>query len=257
MTNLKLPTRIIPCLDVKDGRVVKGVNFKNIEDVGDVVELASKYYEQGADELTFLDISATNEGRSTMLEVVKKCADQIFIPLTVGGGVSSVDDVETLLKAGADKVSINSAAVKNRWLVSDIVSKFGSQVLVLSCDAKRTNKFNGFEVTTNGGRENTGFNLINWAYDMECFGVGEILLNSIDADGTKDGFDIEMIESVKDSLTIPVIASGGAGKKEDFLEVINKTEVDAVLAASVFHFGEITVDGLKSYLTNNNIFVRS
>jgi cyclase len=235
-------------LDVNNGRVVKGVNFRNLRDAGDPVELAYAYYQQGADELTFLDITASSEQRSTIIDVVKQAADQIFIPLTVGGGVRSIEDVDALLRAGADKVSINTAAIRNPGLIDQIAHHFGSQVLVLSADCCRNVEYSELDggedvpqyvVTTHGGRENTGIDALQWISEAEQRGVGEILLNSMDFDGTKQGYDIAMTAAVKSRTSLPVIASGGAGKVQDFTDVIKHTDVDAVLAASVFHFGEV------------------
>lgn len=229
--------RIIPCLDVDAGRVVKGVNFEDLRDAGDPVELAQRYNRCGADELTFLDVTASSSDRETTFEVVARTAEEVFIPLTVGGGVRSVEDVARLLRTGADKASINTAAITRPDVINEIVDRFGSQVLVLSVDAKRSpHTISGFEVTTHGGRKSTGIDAVAWAQEAQQRGVGEILLNSIDADGTKDGFDLEMIRAVRAAVNIPIIASGGAGKPEDFPPAV-EAGANAVLAASIFHFG--------------------
>jgi cyclase len=229
--------RVIPCLDVDAGRVVKGVNFEGLRDAGDPVELARRYNEAGADELTFLDVTASSGGRETTFDIVARTAEQVFIPLTVGGGVRSVDDVDRLLRAGADKASINTAAISDPDVIDAIAERFGNQVLVLSVDAKRTgNTPSGFEITTHGGRRLTGIDAVEWAREGARRGAGEILLNSMDADGTRDGFDVEMIRAVRAAVDIPLIASGGAGKPEDFPAAV-EAGADAVLAASIFHFG--------------------
>ena len=229
--------RVIPCLDVDAGRVVKGVNFEGLRDAGDPVELAQRYHRAGADEVTFLDVTATSAGREITVEIVARTAEQVFIPLTVGGGVRGPEDVDRLLRAGADKVSVNSAAVKDPSVIDRIVERFGSQVLVLSVDAKRTGRTSsGFEITTHGGRQLTGVDAIAWAAEGARRGVGEILLNSMDADGTREGFDLEMIRAVRQVVEIPLIASGGAGDPADFPPAV-QAGADAVLAASVFHFG--------------------
>lgn len=250
-----LAKRVIPCLDVANGRVVKGVNFQNLKDAGNPVDLAKFYDESGADELTFLDISASNEERSTTLEMVSATAEQVFIPLTVGGGIRSVENVNELLRAGADKVSINTAAISNPDLLNQISERFGDQVLVLSVDARRANTASGFEVTTHGGKKSAGIDALGWIKDAVSRGVGEILLNSMDADGTKDGFDIEMIKRVRDICSVPIIASGGAGKKSDFPLAI-KAGADAVLAASVFHFGEVKISEAKDEILKAGYSVR-
>ena len=239
---MSVAIRIIPCLDVKDGRVVKGVNFQGLKDAGDPVELASRYCAQGADEITFLDISASHEGRSTMLDVVCRTAEQIFVPLTVGGGVRSLDDVDLLLKAGADKVSINTAAIESPSLLTEVARRFGNQVLVLSVDARRC-----FEVTTHGGRTSTGIDAVAWAMRGVKLGAGEILLNSMDADGVTQGFDTEMIDAVRRQVRVPLIASGGAGRPQDFVTAANHG-ADGVLAASVFHYGVTTISEAKNAL---------
>ncbi|AYD89851.1 imidazole glycerol phosphate synthase subunit HisF [Actinomyces sp. 2119] len=243
--------RVIPCLDVKDGRVVKGVNFQGLRDAGDPVELASRYDLQGADEITFLDVSASAEGRATMVEVVSRTAEQVFVPLTVGGGVRSVEDVDRLLRAGADKISVSTAAVARSELLAEVAQRFGSQVLVLSLDARRcpqgASTDSGYEVTTHGGTRSTGIDAVAWAVRAVGLGVGEVLLNSMDADGVADGFDTEMIDAVRREITVPLIASGGAGKPEDFAEAADHG-ADAVLAASVFHYGAMTVAQAKEAL---------
>lgn len=248
-----LSIRIIPCLDVTDGRVVKGTNFINLVDAGDPTELAQTYNHQGADELTFLDISASSSGRETTIEVVKRTAEEVFIPLTVGGGIRSVDDVDRLLRAGADKVSINTAAINRPDLIAEIANRFGSQVLVLSVDARRASK--GYEVTTHGGRQSTGLDAVEWIKKSCDLGVGEILLNSMDADGTRDGYDVRMINDVRTICSVPLIASGGAGKLEDFANALD-AGADALLAASVFHFGTYRISDVKKYLRERGYNVR-
>lgn len=252
---MTLSVRIIPCLDVTDGRVVKGVNFTNLVDAGDPVEMASLYQREGADELTFLDISASSSGRETTLDVVRKSADQVFIPLTVGGGIRSVSDVNQLLRAGADKVSINTAAIARPDLIAEIADSFGSQVLVLSVDARRAQTESGFEVTTHGGREGTGIDALAWIEKACDLGVGEILLNSMDADGTREGYDIEMIRAVRSISRVPLIASGGAGALEDFARALD-AGADALLAASVFHFGVFRIEDVKRYLSRSGYCIR-
>ena len=247
--------RIIPCLDVAAGRVVKGINFQGLRDIGDPVELASRYYQEGADEVTFLDVNASVENRKTMLEVVTKCAEQVFIPLTVGGGISSLADVTSLLAAGADKVSVGSAGIANPGLLEEIVREHGSQVLVISLDLKRAARPSGFGVTSHGGKNLTDLDALQWIRQVEELGAGELLVNSIDADGTKSGFDIELLELVKAQSSLPVIASGGAGKVEDFVEAA-AAGADAVLAASVFHQGEISIGEVKKALNEANVEVR-
>ncbi|MDK8676235.1 imidazole glycerol phosphate synthase subunit HisF [Corynebacterium tuberculostearicum] len=247
---MAVAVRVIPCLDVDQGRVVKGINFDNLRDAGDPVELAARYDSVGADELTFLDVSASKQGRATMLEVVRRTADQVFIPLTVGGGVRSVDDVRELLRAGADKVSVNTAAIKNPELLREMAEIFGAQCIVLSVDARRCRAEyapSGFEVTTHGGTESAGIDAIEWARRGEELGVGEILLNSMDGDGTKEGFDLELLRAVRAAVTIPVIASGGAGNAADFPPAV-AAGADAVLAASIFHFGEVEISDVKDAL---------
>ncbi|MQS06962.1 imidazole glycerol phosphate synthase subunit HisF [Streptomyces alkaliphilus] len=248
---MSLAVRVIPCLDVDAGRVVKGVNFQNLRDAGDPVEMAKVYDAEGADELTFLDITASSGNRETTYDVVRRTAEQVFIPLTVGGGVRSTDDVDRLLRAGADKVGVNTAAIARPELIREIAERFGSQVLVLSVDARRvtgeTTTPSGFEVTTHGGRRGTGIDAVEWAHRAAELGAGEILLNSMDADGTKDGYDLTMIEAVRKHVTIPVIASGGAGAVEHFPPAV-EAGADAVLAASVFHFGDLRIGQVKDAL---------
>jgi imidazole glycerol-phosphate synthase subunit HisF len=252
--------RVIPCLDVDAGRVVKGVNFTGLRDAGDPVELARRYDAQGADELTFLDITASSAGRETTYEVVRRTADQVFIPLTVGGGIRSVADVDALLRAGADKVGVNTAAIARPDLLREIAQQFGRQVLVLSVDARRVRPGSestpsGFEVTTHGGRTGTGIDAVDWAGRAAELGAGEILLNSMDADGTEDGYDLELIRLVRAAVQVPVIASGGAGRVEDFAPAI-AAGANAVLAASVFHFGQLSVGDVKAALRASGAEVR-
>ncbi|MEY3215029.1 MAG: hypothetical protein RLZZ82_263 [Actinomycetota bacterium] len=253
---MTLSVRIIPCLDVTDGRVVKGVNFTDLVDAGDPVEMASLYNAEGADELTFLDISASVAGRETTLDVVRRTAEQVFIPLTVGGGIRSVEDVDRLLRAGADKVSINTSALARPQLIAEIADRFGSQVLVLSVDARRARTESGFEVTTHGGRQSAGVDALAWVEQACALGVGEILLNSMDADGTRAGYDIGMITAVRAVSKVPLIASGGAGALEDFSAALD-AGADALLAASVFHFGVHRIGDVKSYLSKHNYPVRA
>ena len=256
---MPLAIRIIPCLDVADGRVVKGVNFQNLVDAGDPVELASYYAENGADEITFLDISASKDDKKTIIDVVKKTAEAVFVPLTVGGGIRSVEDVDLLLRAGADKVSINTSAISNPDLINAISKRFGSQVLVISIDARRTSeKFavSGFEVTTHGGSKSAGLDALAWTKQAVERGAGEVLLNSMDKDGTKDGFDLELISLVKKNISVPLIASGGAGKVSDFVPAV-KAGADALLAASIFHFQEVSINQVKAELKANNIEIRN
>jgi len=255
-----LAVRVIPCLDVDAGRVVKGVNFANLRDAGDPVELAAVYDAEGADELTFLDVTASSSGRATMLDVVRRTAEQVFIPLTVGGGVRAVADVDALLRAGADKVSVNTAAIARPELLAELARQFGSQCIVLSVDARTVPAGgaptrSGWEVTTHGGRQGTGIDAVEWARRGAELGVGEILLNSMDADGTKAGFDLPMLRAVRAVVTIPVIASGGAGAAGDFAPAV-WAGADAVLAASVFHFGELTIGEVKAAMAAEGITVR-
>ena len=250
-----LAKRIIPCLDVRDGRVVKGVNFVNIRDAGDPVELARFYSDQGADEIVFLDITATSDGRSTVADVVERTAEQVFVPLTVGGGIRTLEDFRQLLRAGADKISVNSAAVKDPGLISRAAERFGSQCVVLAIDARRRPE-GSYEVVVAGGRTPTGLDAVEWARRGEALGAGEILLTSMDADGTKAGFDLEMTRAVTQAVSIPVIASGGCGSLEHFAQVFAETDCDAALAASLFHFGELTVPQVKEYLRKRKIPVR-
>lgn len=245
---MTLAVRVIPCLDVDGGRVVKGINFQQLRDAGDPVELAKVYDAEGADELTFLDISASHEGRATTMEIVSRTAEQVFIPLTVGGGVGSVEDVDRLLRAGADKVAVNTAALRRPELVADIAGRFGNQVLVLSVDARRApGTDSGFEVTTHGGRQSAGKDAVEWAVEAARLGAGEILLNAMDADGTQDGFDLELIRLVRAAVSIPVIASGGAGAVGHFAPAV-EAGADAVLAATVFHFGTLRIGEVKQAL---------
>jgi imidazole glycerol-phosphate synthase subunit HisF len=256
---VSVAVRVIPCLDVDAGRVVKGVNFRELRDAGDPVELAATYDREGADEVVFLDITASSGDRETTYDVVRRTAEQVFIPLTVGGGVRSVEDVDRLLRAGADKVGVNTAGIARPELLGEISQRFGNQVLVLSVDARRvtgtTVTPSGYEVTTHGGREGTGIDAVEWAARGEMLGVGEILLNSMDADGTTAGFDIEMIEAVRDVVSVPVIASGGAGRVEDFGPAV-AAGADAVLAASVFHFGTLRIGEVKDALLSEGYEVR-
>lgn len=256
---MSLAIRVIPCLDVDAGRVVKGTNFVDLRDAGDPVELASRYNLEGADELVFLDITASSGGRETTYEMVRRTAEEIFIPLTVGGGVRTVDDIDKLLRNGADKVGINTAAITRPELLAEGAERFGAQCIVLSIDARRvqgdTRTASGFEVTTHGGRQGTGIDVIEWAIQAAELGAGEILLNSMDADGTKDGYDIELIKHVRSHVKVPVIASGGAGKLSDFAPAIT-AGADAVLAASVFHFGTLKISEVKAELARQGFEVR-
>lgn len=251
-----LTKRIIPCLDVDMGRVVKGVNFINLKDVGDPVEIAEFYNREGADELVFLDITATHEGRATMVDVVRRTAEKVFIPLTVGGGIKTLDDFKDILRAGADKISVNSAAIREPDLVKKAAERFGSQCVVVAIDGKKREDGSGWNVYINGGRIDTGLDALEWAKKVERLGAGEILLTSMDADGTKMGYDIDFTEAVCKTVDIPVIASGGCGKIEHFAEVFKKSEADAALAASLFHFRELTVGEVKNYLKENAVEVR-
>lgn len=250
-----LTKRIIPCLDVKDGRVVKGTNFIGLQDAGDPVELASRYDEERADELVFLDITASVEERRSMLDVIARTAGKVFMPLTVGGGIRSAEDIRNCLLAGADKVSVNTAAVKNPQLIADGAKLFGNQCIVLAVDARKTGD-KRWEVYINGGRTSTGLDVLEWVKKSVALGAGEILLTSMDADGTKDGYDIALTRAVADAVSVPVIASGGAGKLEHFYEVLTDGGADAVLAASVFHYGTFTVRAVKEYLRQRGVEVR-
>jgi cyclase len=253
---MTLAVRVIPCLDVDAGRVVKGVNFRDLRDAGDPVELARKYDAEGADELTFLDISASHEGRATTLEIVSRTAEEVFIPLTVGGGVTGVDDVDRLLRAGADKVAVNTAAIHRPELVAEIADRFGNQVLVLSLDARRApGTDSGFEVTTHGGRKAAGLDAVAWATRAAELGAGEILLNAMDADGTQSGFDLDLVRLVRSAVSIPIIASGGAGADADFPPAV-EAGADAVLAATIFHFGTVSIAEVKSALADTGHPVR-
>lgn len=251
-----LTKRIIPCLDVDRGRVVKGINFIDLKDIGDPVQIAEFYDKEGADEIIFLDITATHEGRKTMVEVVKRTAEKVFIPLTVGGGIRSVEDFKELLRAGADKISINSSAVRDPSLITRAAEKFGSQCVVVAIDGRAREDKSGWNVFINGGRIDTGMDAIEWAEKVEKMGAGELLLTSMDADGTKSGYDIELTRAVADSVNIPVIASGGCGSMEHFHEVFLATGADAALAASLFHYRELTIGEVKRYLKDRKIEVR-
>ena len=250
-----LAKRIIPCLDVMNGKVVKGKSFVSLKYAGNPIKLAKKYNDEGADELVFLDITASYEKRRIMIEIVKKVANQIFIPFTVGGGISNIKDIRDLLNAGADKVSINTAAVENPQLIKEASEKFGSQCIVVAIDAKK--KGNSWEVYIKGGREATGLDALKWAKKVEKFGAGEILLTSIDKDGTKEGYDLELTRLISETVNIPVIASGGAGNLASISDVFRKGKADAALAASIFHYGEYTIKQVKEYLSKNNIEVRA
>lgn len=248
--------RIIPCLDVKDGRVVKGTSFVNLRDAGDPVSCAKAYDAQGADELVFLDITASSDARSIIIDMVRAVADSVFIPFTVGGGIRTVDDFTDILRAGADKVSVNSAAVRRADIINEAAYKFGSQCVVAAIDAKRRDNNSGWDVFINGGRINTELDVVQWAKEVEKRGAGEILLTSMDCDGVKNGYDLELTRAVSESVGIPVIASGGAGKLEHFYDAFTMGKADAVLAASLFHFGEITIPELKDYLNEKYVPVR-
>lgn len=253
---MSLSVRVIPCLDVAEGRVVKGVNFLNLRDAGNPIELAAKYYADGADELTFLDVKATVDNRSTMYDLVTSCAEQVFIPLTVGGGIREVEDVARLLGAGADKISVGSAGISNPALLASIAERFGNQVLVISLDLKRSSKTeSGFVVTTHGGREETSIDALAWVNQVIELGAGELLVNSIDADGTREGFDSEMLSAIREISPIPLIASGGAGKAEDF-PVAAAAGADAILAASIFHEGSVTIAQAKAALKSSGYETR-
>jgi len=256
---MSLAKRIIPCLDVANGRVVKGVQFVDIRDAGDPVEVAKRYDAEGADEITFLDITATSDDRDTIIHVVEQVAEQVFIPLTVGGGVRSVDDVRRLLNAGADKVAINSAAIFNPEFVKEAADKVGSQCIVVAIDAKRVNaegEADKWEIFTHGGRKETGIDAVEWAIKMVAYGAGEILLTSMDRDGTKIGFDLELTRAITDAVNVPVIASGGVGNLDHLSEGVTKGHADAVLAASIFHFAEYTVGEAKQHMADHGIEVR-
>jgi len=256
---MSLAKRIIPCLDVDDGRVVKGVQFVDIRDAGDPIEVAKRYDQQGADEITFLDITATHHDRDTMIHVVEAVASQVFIPLTVGGGIRTTDDIRRMLNAGADKVGINSAAVKNPDFVREAAEKFGSQCIVVAIDAKRVSakgEANKWEIFTHGGRTSTGLDAVEWAKKMVAYGAGEILLTSMDRDGTKSGFDLELTKAISEAVAVPVIASGGVGQLQDLTDGIKLGKADAVLAASIFHFGEHTVQEAKQQMASQGIEVR-
>lgn len=251
-----LAKRIIPCLDVTGGRVVKGVNFEQLRDAGDPVEIAARYNEQGADELTFLDITATSDGRDLILPIIEAVASQVFIPLTVGGGVRAVGDVRRLLNAGADKVSFNSAAIANPQLIRDASEKYGAQCIVVAIDAKRREDGSGWDVYSHGGRKNTGLDVLAWARQMAEHGAGEILLTSMDRDGTRSGFDLALTRAVSDAVSVPVIASGGVGSLDDLADGVQKGGADAVLAASIFHYGQHTVGEAKALMAARGIPVR-
>jgi cyclase len=256
---MSLTKRIIPCLDVDNGRVVKGIKFVDIIDAGDPVEVAKRYNDQGADEITFLDITASSDNRKTILNVVEKVASQVFIPLTVGGGIKSVEDIRSLLNSGADKITINTAAIHNPNLISEASNSVGSQCIVVAIDAKRKINNSGeqiWEIYTHGGRNATGINAVEWAKDMEIRGAGELLVTSMDKDGTKQGFDLELMQAINDTVNIPIIASGGVGTLEDMYDGIAKGCADAVLAASIFHFGTFTINEVKEYLIKKGINMR-
>ncbi len=251
-----LTKRIIPCLDVKDGKVVKGINFEGLKEVGDPVELAKEYYQQGADELVFLDITATQQNRKTIVDLVARVAEEIYIPFTVGGGISSVDDIRNILRAGADKVSVNSAAVRNPGLIEEGAKLFGNQCIVIAIDGKKRDDDGGWNVMISGGKIDTGIDAIQWAKKAVELGAGEILLTSMDADGTKQGFDLPFCQAVRQAVNVPVIASGGCGSLEHFYEVFASESADAALAASLFHYGTLTVQQVKQYLKAKGVEVR-
>lgn len=251
-----LTKRIIPCLDVKNGKVVKGINFVGLKELGDPVDLAKKYYEQGADELVFLDITATHERRDTIVDLVERVAKEVYIPFTVGGGIRSIEDIRKILLAGADKVSLNSAAVKDPSLIQKGAEMFGNQCIVLAVDAKKREDGMGWNVVVNGGRIDTGKDVLEWVQEGVALGAGEILLTSMDADGTKNGFDLPLSQAVRQATNVPVIASGGCGKLEDFYDVFQSESADAALAASLFHYGELSVQDVKSYLETKGVVVR-
>ncbi len=248
--------RIIPCLDVNNGRVVKGINFVNLRDAGDPVEIAAAYDKAGADEVVFLDITASSDNRNTVVDMVRKVAEKVFIPFTVGGGIRTVDDFKALLREGADKISINSSAINTPRLISDAAAKFGSQCVVVAIDARRRTDGSGWNVYKNGGRIDTGLDAIEWAVKANELGAGEILLTSMDCDGTKDGYDIELTRLIADNVSVPVIASGGAGTKEHFYEALTEGKADAALAASLFHYKELEIMDLKNYLADKGVSVR-
>lgn len=248
--------RIIPCLDVNNGRVVKGVNFVNLRDAGDPVEIASQYDTAGADELVFLDITASSDARTIKIDMVRKVAESVFIPFTVGGGIRSVEDFKYILREGADKVAINTAAIINPSLISDAADKFGSQCVVIAIDAKKRMDGSGYNIYKNGGRDDTGIDAVEWSMKVDKLGAGEILLTSMDCDGTKNGYDIELTKVISENVSIPVIASGGAGTKEHFYDALTKGKADAVLAASLFHYKELEIKELKKYLNEKGISVR-
>jgi cyclase len=250
-----LAKRIIPCLDIDKGRVVKGVNFVGLIDAGDPIEVAKRYEKEGADELVYLDITASHERRGIFLDLVKQTAEQVFMPLTVGGGIQTIEDIKSVLRAGADKVSLNTAGVKNPSIIKEGAEKFGRQCIVVAIDAKKISD-KKWHIFIHGGRTDTGIDAIEWAKKAVMLGAGEILLTSMDADGTKNGYDIALTKAITESVNVPVIASGGAGKKEDFLEVFQKTTVDATLAASLFHFKQLGIKQLKEYLKQNNVEIR-
>ncbi|MFL0196486.1 imidazole glycerol phosphate synthase subunit HisF [Clostridium sp. WILCCON 0269] len=251
-----LTKRIVPCLDVNMGKVVKGINFINLKDVGDPVDIAQHYNKQGADEIVFLDITATYEKRKTLIDVVERTAEKVFIPLTVGGGISGIDDFKSILRAGADKISVNSAAIRNPNLIYEAADKFGSQCVVVAIDAKKRSEGQGWDIFIEGGRKNTGIDAIEWVKKVESLGAGEILLTSMDADGTKNGYDIELTKAVVESVNIPVIASGGCGSLKDFYDVFEDSGADAALAASLFHYGELKIKDVKEYLKGKGVAVR-
>ncbi len=248
--------RIIPCLDVHNGRVVKGVNFVNLRDAGDPVEIAAAYDKAGADEVVFLDITASSDSRNTVVDMVRRVAEKVFIPFTVGGGIRTVEDFRAILREGADKISVNSAAIRNPALISQAADKFGSQCVVVAIDAKRCRERKGWNIYLNGGRVDTGIDAVEWAMKAETLGAGEILLTSMDCDGTKNGYDMELTKCIADNVSIPVIASGGAGKKEHFYDVLTSGGADAALAASLFHYKELEIRDLKQYLRDRNVSVR-
>ena len=248
--------RIIPCLDVHNGRVVKGVNFVDLRDAGDPVEIAAAYDKAGADELVFLDITASSDARATVVDMVRKVAEKVFIPFTVGGGIRTVDDFKAILREGADKVSVNSAAIMNPALISEAADKFGSQCVVVAIDAKRRADGSGWNIYKNGGRVDMGIDAVEWAMKADKLGAGEILLTSMDCDGTKEGYDIELTKIISENVSIPVIASGGAGKKEHFYDALTEGKADAALAASLFHYKELEINEVKKYLRERNISVR-